>query len=249
MNRTILSFLITSFAGFATLIGILPCYLKKQKKDTIISFSLAFSAGIMLTISIISLIPESLSFASSIYKMIPSFLFVFIFVVLGILFSSFIDQKIEKHFSDNHLYKLGIISIIVLVLHNIPEGITTFISSSTNLHLGITLSIAIALHNIPEGISIAVPIFYATGDRKKAIFYTLISGFSELFGAVLAYLFLARYINNFLLSVILGATAGIMMHISIYELLPNSLEYHKKQITIVAFLIGICTMLICEALL
>ena len=241
--------MITSFAGFATLLGIIPCYLKKQKKDMIISSSLAFSAGVMLTISLFSLIPESLAFASSIYKPFPCYILVFIFVVLGILFSSFIDKKIDAHFSNNHLYKLGIISIIVLVLHNIPEGITTFLSSSTNLHLGLTLSLAIALHNIPEGISIAVPIYYATGKRKRAVFYTLISGFSELFGAVLAYLFLARYINDFLLSVILGGTAGIMMHIAIYELLPNSLEYHKKRWTIISFIIGVCTMLLCEALL
>ncbi len=249
MNKIAFSFLTTTLAGFSTLFGILPCYFKQKKKETIISFSLAFSSGIMLTISVLSLIPEATSLMTSIYKPIICFLFVFLFIVIGINFSQTIDGKIDKKFQNNPLYKLGIISIIVLMLHNIPEGITTFISTTANKKLGITLSLAIALHNIPEGISIAVPIYYATKNRKKAFFYTLISGFSELFGAILAYLFLAKYINNFLLSLILGTTAGIMIHIAIYELLPTSIEYHKPKITIIAFILGGITMLICDALL
>ena len=224
MNKIAFSFLTTTLAGFSTLFGILPCYFKQKKT-------------------------EATSLMTSIYKPIICFLFVFLFIVIGINFSQTIDGKIDKKFQNNPLYKLGIISIIVLMLHNIPEGITTFISTTANKKLGITLSLAIALHNIPEGISIAVPIYYATKNRKKAFFYTLISGFSELFGAILAYLFLAKYINNFLLSLILGTTAGIMIHIAIYELLPTSIEYHKPKITIIAFILGGITMLICDALL
>jgi len=147
------------------------------------------------------------------------------------------------------LYKLGVISVIVLMLHNIPEGITTFISTSTDLQLGLSLSLAIALHNIPEGISIAVPIYFSTGKRSKAFLYTIVSGFSELFGAVLAYLFIARYVNDFILGVILAITAGIMVHISFYELIPNSLEYSNKKSSFIAFIIGIIVMLICDVLM
>ena len=235
MNRIIFSFLITTLAGLATLLGIIPCYLHKSR-ESIISKSLAFSAGVMITISLTSLIPESVSLLYFDYTKVFVFLIVFIFVVLGIMFSSSIDQKIDEHFSNNNLYKLGLISVIALALHNIPEGITT------------TLSLAIALHNIPEGISIAVPIYYATYNRKRAFWYTFLSGFSELFGAILAYLFLARYMNDFILALILGVTAGIMIHISIYELLPNSWQYKKRKATIFSFLLGIMTMLVCEML-
>lgn len=247
MNRIIFSFLITTLAGLATLLGIIPCYLHKSR-ESIISKSLAFSAGVMITISLTSLIPESVSLLYFDYTKVFVFLIVFIFVVLGIMFSSSIDQKIDEHFSNNNLYKLGLISVIALALHNIPEGITTFISTNSNLSLGITLSLAIALHNIPEGISIAVPIYYATYNRKRAFWYTFLSGFSELFGAILAYLFLARYMNDFILALILGVTAGIMIHISIYELLPNSWQYKKRKVTIFSFLLGIMTMLVCEML-
>lgn len=248
MENIVFSFLVTTLAGFSTLLGIIPCYLNKTR-ESVISKSLAFSAGVMLMISLSSLIPESVSLLSFKYSYIFIFIIVFIFVVLGILFSSFIDQKIEERFTSNKLYKLGLISIIALCLHNIPEGITTFISTSSNVRLGITLSIAIALHNIPEGISIAVPIYFATGSHKRSFWYTLLSGFSELLGAVLAYLFIARYVNNFVLSLILGITAGIMIHISVYELLPNSLAYKSRKDTILSFLLGVLVMFICEALL
>ena len=249
MNRTLFSFLITFFAGITTLIGLLPIYIKRFNTSKIISSSLAFSAGVMISISIFSLIPESSLLIRNEIKYFPTILIVMIFVVIGICFSDKIDRKIEEKISNNNLYKLGIISIIVLILHNIPEGITTFISTKANVSLGLSLSIGIALHNIPEGISIAVPIYYSTKNRKKAILYTLISGFSEFLGAVIAYLFLAKYINNLLLGIILAITAGIMLHISIYELLPNSFSYKMRKFTYFFFIIGFIVMIICDTLI
>lgn len=231
------------------MIGIIPIYINKNKEQKIIPISLAFSSGVMLTISILSLIPESATLINNYFYNIPSFIITFIFIVLGILLSIYIDKGIEKKITNNNLYKLGIISIIVLMLHNIPEGITTFLSTTNNKTLGITLSLAIALHNIPEGISIAVPIYYSTKSKIKAWGYTFISGFSELFGAIIAYVFFKNYINDFILGIILAMTAGIMIHISIYELLPNSIEYKKKRLTILSFLIGILVMFICKTLL
>lgn len=248
MNKTIFSFLITFLAGISTIIGVIPCYLNEKYKEKVISFCLAFSSGVMLSISLISLIPEAFILFEDIFTITPLILICLIFIVLGILFSSLIDSKVEECFTKNKLYKLGIISVIVLMLHNIPEGITTFISTNQNTSLGLSLSLAIALHNIPEGISIAVPIYFSTHNRKKAFLYTLISGFSEFLGAILAYLFIARYVNNFILGVILAMTAGIMLHISLYELLPNSLEYKKNKTTVTGFILGIIVMILCERL-
>lgn len=159
-----------------------------------------------------------------------------------------IDRKIDTVIESNKLYKLGIISIIALVLHNIPEGITTFISSSVNMKLGIVLALSIALHNIPEGISIAIPIYYSTKKMSKAFVYTLISGFSELLGAILAYIFLAKYINFFSLAIILAITSGIMIHISIYELIPNAFSYKKTKVAFSALILGGLVMLLCTSL-
>ena len=102
------------------------------------------------------------------------------------------------------------------------------------------------MHNIPEGISVAVPIYFATGNRKKAIVFTFISGFSEMIGAILAYLFLAPFITNFILGMILSMAAGIMIHISIYELIPTSFKYPLNIRILLCFLMGIFVMFLCH---
>lgn len=246
MNTTILSFILTSIAGLSTIIGIIPIYFKEENKDYIISSALAFSSGVMLTISIVFLIPEASSLLSEIYNKVPAFLICAIFIIFGVLISSTLDKKIETKYSTSSLYKLGIISAIVLMLHNIPEGITTFISTTTNQKLGLKLSLAIALHNIPEGISIAVPIYFSTKSKLKAFIYTFIAGLSELLGAILAYIFLKELVTPFILGVILSLTAGIMIEISIDELLPASFKYKKNKATIYYFVLGIIIMYISE---
>lgn len=149
MNKIIISFTITFFAGISTILGIFPTYINQKYKDKIINLSLSFSAGVMITISILSLIPESKNYLSQKLNF-PVILIILIFVMIGANISHFIDQKSIK--TNDNLYKIGIVSLITLIIHNIPEGITTFITTSNNIKLGTQLSIAIALHNIPEGI-------------------------------------------------------------------------------------------------
>ena len=132
--------------------------------------------------------------------------------------------------------------MIAIIIHNIPEGIATYISSETNLKLGISITIAIAMHNIPEGISIAMPVYYATGNKKKAIVLTFISGMSEPLGALLAYLFLKPIVNDTIMGGLFAIIAGIMTYISVIELLPSALQYKEKKKTIISFLIGIIFM-------
>ena len=244
--NTFNSLLITTLAGLSTIIGIIPCFIKTKKKDYLIASSLAFSSGIMITISLVSLIPEAANLLTKTYKQIPSFLLCSIFVVCGIIISTSVDEKIEKSLNKSKLYKLGLITTITLILHNIPEGITTFISSSANEHLGLKLSLAIALHNIPEGISIAIPIYYSTKSKFKTLLYTIIAGFSETFGAILAYIFLKNLITPLILSITLSITAGIMISISVYEFLPESYSYKKNKATTYYFVLGILIMFLTE---
>lgn len=235
-------FIITFLSGISTILGIIPTYFNSKYKDKIINFSLSFSSGIMISISLFSLIPESLHYIGINYINI---LLLLIFINIGLIISTYTDKLISKRINNNSLYKLGIVSIIALVLHNIPEGITTFLTTSNNLRVGLTLSLAIALHNIPEGISIAVPIYYSTKSHKKAFIYTFISGFSELIGGLFSYIFLSNYINNFILSIILGITSGIMIQISLFELIPNSLKYRNYKDTFMGFILGFIIMIIC----
>ena len=236
------AFILTTLAGLSTLIGTIPIFIKNKTNKIIIS-SLSFAAGVMITVSITDLIPESLNYITKTFKIIPTLLIIGIFISLGIILSMTIDKYINPN-REGELYKVGIISMIAIILHNIPEGIITYLSTEKNIKLGISLTIAIALHNIPEGISIAVPIYYGTKSRGKALFYTLISALSEPLGALLAYLFLSKIITNTTMGIILALVAGIMIQIASYELIPTSLKYKNKLRTTLFLILGIIFMLI-----
>ena len=239
MNNISFAFILTIIAGLSTMLGTI--FILKKKNENIIVASLAFAAGVMFTVSLTDLIPESYNLLINIFPKFPAIIYMLIFVVSGILFSIFIDKYIP---TDNNLYRVGVFAMLAIIIHNIPEGIATFMATNTNIMLGISLTIAIALHNIPEGISISIPIYYATNSKFKAIFYTFISAVSEPFGALLTYLFLSNYINDRIMGFLFGIIAGIMIHISMYELLPTSKSYNKLSITYWFFILGVLLMII-----
>lgn len=241
------SFLLTSIAGFSTLFGMIVIFFSKKNNKKIIIASLGFAAGIMTTVSLTDLIPEGFHLLNKSRGYLFSLLFLLLFIVMGSIIALTIDRYLpdsEKHYKDGILYRVGIISMLSIIIHNIPEGIATFMTSASNISLGITLSIAIALHNIPEGISIAVPIYYATGSKLKAFYYVLLSSLSEPFGAIIAYLFLKPFINDHIMGIIYAMIAGLMLYISFYELLPTSLRYKNKKITYLFFVLGSIVMII-----
>ncbi len=247
MSNTSYAFLLSSIAGLSTLIGTLPILFRVKDKNRLITAALAFAAGVMICVSITDLIPESSLLLNNLFTPFPALLLLGIFFAIGLIFSMLIDKffpnKEKEGITNKKLYRVGIVSMLAIILHNLPEGIATFLSSTQNRTLGLALTMAIALHNIPEGISISVPVYYGTNSKKKAFFYTLISGLSEPLGAILAFLFLSPFINDFIMSILFAFIAGIMIHISIYELLPESMSYQRKLLTIFFFIIGFLFML------
>jgi len=238
------SFFLTFLAGFSTMIGTIPIFLKRQSEKILIS-SLGFAAGVMIMISVTDLLPNAFSSLETSYLFFPTFLIVAICFCIGVIFSFSVDHFLpQEKVQYGKLYQVGLISCLAIIMHNIPEGIITYLTSESNLHLGMTLTLAIALHNIPEGISISVPIYYSTGSRKKALLYTFISGISEPFGAFLACIFLSQFVNPFIMGLLYAFIAGIMVHISVYELLPEAISYHKYKITFCSFLFGGIFMLL-----
>lgn len=229
MNNFIYAFLISLIAGLSTLLGCLFIFIKVKNINKFISISLSFSALVMIFISVFDLIPESFFSLFFKYKYLGITISVLSFIVgvLLIKISNKIIYRLEEKGSS--LYKLGIISAIVLILHNLPEGIITFLTSENDLNLGIKIAIAISLHNIPEGICIAVPIYYSTKSWGRAVKTTMISGLSEPLGAILAYLFLYKYITTDILNVIFIFVAGIMISLAINEILKESIKYSEKH--------------------
>ena len=235
--------ILTSLAGMSTLIGIIPIFIKIKNKDSIIASSCAFASGVMICISVLDLIPESIRYLSSYFNSFFVISLCFIFLFFGIIISMVLDNYIDKVSNNGNLFKVGILSMIAIILHNIPEGIVTFIVSNKSIMLGLSICLAIALHNIPEGISIAVPIYYSTGSKKKAVFYTFLAGLSEPIGAVLTGLFLVNYVNDIVLGLLFAFIAGVMIQISSAKLLPTGNDYNKG-LSRIFFILGFVVMLV-----
>lgn len=232
--------LVSTIAGLSTVLGGLVIFFK-FKDDNILKFitvSLAFSLAIMIGISITDLIPESTFVLLKTYGIEKGILLSFIAFIIGIILIHYLQKIIRKTELKSDLYKLGILNMLALILHNLPEGIATFMSSYKDMSMGIKLAIAIAFHNIPEGISIAVPIYYATNSKKEAIFKTFLSGIAEPIGAILAYIFLSKYITDSLISLILILVGGIMITLAIEGIYPKAKKYNLNKFLYLGIFIG-----------
>jgi zinc transporter, ZIP family len=241
-------FLISLFAGLSTLLGTLFIYIKPKNINKFIGICLSFSATIMVLISVTELIPEGFFYLKYKYNLILAIFMLILMILVGNLINTCINKKISKNSQNNtNLYRVGMLSMIALMIHNMPEGILTFLSSTININLGLKLGIAIMLHNIPEGIAIAVPIYYSTYSKKAAVKGTLLSGLSEPLGALLAYLFLYKFISNTMISIILLFVAGIMISISLNDIYKESYKYKFKYL-ISGVVIGVILFIINEIL-
>lgn len=247
--KIIRSLLISLIAGLSTLIGGFTIFFKIKNKEKFLSFALSFSLSVMVCISIFDLIPSSFMTLLNNYSLIYSILITILILVLSYITMYLINKKIAiLECSGGSLYKLGILSVVVLILHNFPEGIATFITSYNDLYLGINLSLAIMMHNIPEGITIAIPIYYSTNKKNKALLYTFISGISEPIGAIVAYIFLKNYINTLTIGYILIFVAGMMIYISINNIYSEITKYNKKPQINMGLILGIILVIINELL-
>ena len=140
------------------------------------------------------------------------------------------------------IFRVGLVSTIALMIHNFPEGIATFVSGYQDTSLGIAVTLAIALHNIPEGIAIAMPIYFATKSKYKAIKYSFLSGMAEPLGALIAFLCLKPFINELILGIIFAVVCGIMIYISLDELIPSSRKYGYTRLSVASIFLGISIM-------
>ena len=137
---------------------------------------------------------------------------------------------------------MGLFTALAIGIHNFPEGLATFIAALQEPSIAIPIAVAIALHNVPEGIAVSVPIYYATGSKKKAFLYSFLSGLSEPLGAIIGYLILRPFLNDTIMGIIFGMVAGIMIYISLDELLPSAREYGEHHLSIYGLVAGMILM-------
>lgn len=233
--------ILTAISGFASILGNIFLFIPIKYKERVLSFCFGLSFIVMFLISILDLIPNGLSMVHTSLNRVE---LVITSLILGI-FSLYLINSLNKNIdNDDKLYQIGLLSMITLLLHNIPEGMICAISSTNNISLGLKMTFLIMIHNIPEGICIALPIYYSTKSRLKALLYTIISGLGELTGALLTILFLKPYITNFLLYMIFIITAGIMIYLSCFKILKSGLELKKYKSLLIGIIIGIITIII-----
>ncbi|MGG7176742.1 zinc transporter ZupT [Clostridium paraputrificum] len=249
-EQSLMALGLSIIAGMATIIGALIIFIPQSKSEKTITVALGFAAGIMLSVSFAELLPQGQALLGKSMGEKLGVVISILFLIVGIGIAMGIDQFVpheefdEKNGDKPHknLFRVGFVSMLAITLHNFPEGIATFMAGYNDIGLGITITIAIALHNIPEGISVAMPIYFATGSKKKAFKYTFLSGIAEPLGALLAFLVLRPFINDFVLGAIFAAISGIMIYISLEELIPSSRQYGYNRLALMSTLAGICIM-------
>lgn len=245
-----IALLLTLIAGISTGFGSIISFFIKKPKIKYLCFSLGLSAGVMIYVSFVELLPASFNSIGEIWGLYAFFVGMIIIGMIDIIIPDVDNphhyQEIQKAKKsvDPRLMRVGILTALAIAIHNFPEGLATFGSALVNVNLGIMITFAIAIHNIPEGISVFMPIFYATKDKKKAFIYSFLSGFSEPIGAIIGFLILMPFISDWTLSFLLAFVAGIMVYISADELLPAAHEYGHGHCVVLGLIIGMFIMAI-----
>lgn len=247
LDNTILAFLLTLFAGLSTLLGSFVAYFIKKPEYNLLSVLMGFSAGVMIFISFVELLRNAIN---DIGFSLANFGFfggiALIYLIDKYLPHAHMDTRADSfHRSEDaeRLGEVGVLTAIGLFIHNFPEGIAVFTVSVDSVSLGVPIALAIAIHNIPEGIAVSVPIYFATGEEKKAFLYSAFSGLAEPLGAIIGLLFLLPFLNKVILNLTLSIVAGIMVFISFDELLPISKEYGNEHFSSIGLFFGMLVMM------
>ncbi|WP_257077542.1 zinc transporter ZupT [Campylobacter jejuni] len=277
-EQIFIAMLLTLFAGFSTAIGSIIAFFSRKDDLRVLSLRLGFSAGVMIYISFMEILPTALKDFKNYYNSHWAELLGLACFFGGILISLLIDKLIPEDVNPHEpkedlselkicplpqkgqnppkfhpgeklhqintkaLKRTGIFTALAIAIHNFPEGFATFISSLDNLTLGIAIAIAVAIHNIPEGLAVSLPIYHATGDKKKAFIYSALSGFAEPLGAFVGALILLPFIGDLTLAISFAVIAGIMVFISLDELLPAAKTYDKAHDSLYGLIAGMMIM-------
>lgn len=252
------AFYLTLFAGLSTGIGGIMVLLSKNFNSRFLAGSLGFSAGVMIYVSLVEILIKAKESLTSLYGETQGHWVTIASFFGGIAIIAIIDWFVpsnenpheiknvpcngNKVINEKKLMRMGLFSALAIGIHNFPEGLATFLAALEDPTLGVSIAIAIAIHNIPEGIAVAVPIYYATKSRKKAFGHSLLSGLSEPVGALLGYFLLISFFSEATFGIVFGSVAGIMVYISLDELLPTAEEYGEHHVAIFGLIAGMAVM-------
>ena len=252
---------LTLFAGLSTGIGSAIAFFTKRTNTRFLAFSLGFSAGVMIYVSMTEILTKAQTALSEVVgEKTGAWLSVIAFfcgMIIVMLIDKFVPsyenphelhrvEEIQGAAGDrgqrNALMRMGVLTALAIAIHNFPEGIATFMAGLHDPHLAVPIAVAIAIHNIPEGIAVSVPIYYATGNRVRAFRLSFLSGLAEPVGALLAWLVLAPFLNGVVFGLIFAGVAGIMVFISLDQLLPSARKFGEHHVSIYGLIFGMALM-------
>lgn len=258
MMEIMYAFLLTLIAGLSTGIGSIIAFFAKRTNKKFLSVSLGFSAGVMIYVSLVEIFQKAQNSLAGELGDKPGACATVAAFFGGMLLIALIDKIIPEEENpheakevladsgDNmqakHLMRTGIFTALAIAIHNFPEGLATFVSALQDPSIAIPIVVAIAIHNIPEGIAVSVPIYQATGSKKRAFVYSFLSGLAEPVGALIGWLLLMPIMNDVVFGVIFAGVAGIMVFISVDELLPAAREYGEHHLSVYGLVAGMAVM-------
>jgi ZIP family zinc transporter len=262
---------LTLMAGLATGLGGALALFAKRTNLRLLAWSLAFSAGAMLCVSFMEILPKAnaslvRSFGSSLAGWLAALGF-----FAGVVAMAVVDKVVPHHEppSDAALQRLqaphratvpppgeqrllrrmGLFTALAVALHNFPEGVATFLAALEDPRTGVAIAFAVALHNVPEGVSVSAPIFYATGSRGRAFVYSLLSGLTEPLGGLFAALTLDWLLPPHAVGLVFASVAGVMVYVSLDELLPTARQYGPRHEVLAGMAAGVVVMAVSLLLL
>lgn len=261
MDNVVFALGLTLLAGLSTGVGSALAFFTRKTNTRFLAFSLGLSAGVMIYVSLVEIFFQAREALQSDLGDVKGAWVTVIAFFAGMFAVMLIDKYVPsgenphemhsveemtasagKKARESALMRVGVLTALAIAIHNFPEGIATFVAGLKNPKLGLPIAAAIAIHNIPEGIAVSVPIFYATGDRKKAFWLSFLSGLAEPVGALIAYFVLMPFLSDTLFGIIFAAVAGIMIFISVDQLLPAARKYGEHHVSIYGLIAGMMIM-------
>jgi ZIP family zinc transporter len=259
-STVMFAFGLTLFAGLSTGVGSAIAFFARQTNTRFLSVSLGFSAGVMIYVSLVEIFVKAKIELISVYGDRPGYWYTVIAFFAGIALIAIIDKLIpsaenpheikgiedigapSEEMKSKKLMRMGLFTALAIGIHNFPEGLATFTAALTTPELGIAIAVAIAIHNVPEGIAVSVPVYYATGSKRRAFWLSFLSGLAEPVGALVGYLILMPFLSPAVFGVLFAGVAGIMVFISLDELLPSAEKYGEHHLSIYGLIAGMVVM-------
>ena len=249
-SAAVRALLLSLAAGLSTLLGALVVFAARRRSEKLLAVSLGFAGGVMLAVSFTDLFPTAREHLTASLGGRPGALAAVLSLAAGIGCAAALDHLVPHDAFDadtgeaphKNLFRVGFVSALAMALHNFPEGVATYVTASSNLEMGLGIALAVALHNIPEGLAVAGPVYAATGSKRTAVFWAGISGMAEILGGVLAWLILGSLVSPVVMAAIMAAVAGIMVALSVDELMPLAKEIDPNNNPSYGVLCGMSVM-------